>query len=702
MSPARALAALLLVVLLVPVGAAPPPAPQDADPPAAAPLPQEAEQAGADQDGTDAQQTPRFRAGVDFVRVDVLVHDRDDQPVTDLTQADFQIFEDDRPQQIEQFSVVRIDGRAQPDTPPARNEIRTRADEERIVGSDDSRVFVLFLDDYHVHKSNSMQVRLPITEFLRSLGPNDVVAVMYPLMSVQELSFTRDHESAVRALESFQGRKYDYTPLNEFERRYLRAPAEIVERIRNEVVMTALRGLSVRLGGIRQGRKSIIFVSEGFTIMLPPQMRRADAGLPIDPFTGSNQVAGQDPRLEFTAQAFNEADLYNQMRLVFDAANRNNAAIYSLDPRGLAVFEFDIDDVGAAPLPDFATDQRVLRSTQDTLRTLSEQTDGRAIVNRNRLADGLAQIVQDASFYYLIGYTSDQPPDDGKFHEIQVRVSRPGVEVRARKGFWALTPEEAERVAAPPAPVVASPVLEALATIAPSVRAGKFVKTWLGTDRGTDGRTQVTLVWEPLPVPPGERRESASGVSLIVSSQAGDLLFRGRAPERTGSANGDPPHRLVFEAPPGDVELRLTVEGPGGGTLDQELTQLSVPDFTAPEVRLGTPRVFHGRTVAELRALAGNADAVPSALREFSRTERLLIRFDAYGPGGAPVEPTAALLNRGGDRMAEIPVTQAAAGGTHQVDLALAGLAPGEYLVQISVTGAGGEQSDLIPLRVGS
>jgi hypothetical protein len=56
-----------------------------------------------------------------------------------------------------------------------------------------------------------------------------------------------------------------------------------VERIRNEVVMGALRGLSVRLGSLREGRKSVIFVSEGFTAILPPQMRRQDASQPENP-----------------------------------------------------------------------------------------------------------------------------------------------------------------------------------------------------------------------------------------------------------------------------------------------------------------------------------------------------------------------------------------------------------------------------------
>ena len=85
----------------------------------------------------------------------------------------------------------------------------------------------------------------------------------------------------------------------------------------------------------------------------------------------------------------------------------------------------------------------------DTLRVLAEQTDGRAIVNRNDLAAGMKQIVRDTSAYYLIGYNSSQAPTDGKFHEIKVRVKRPGVQVRARKGYWALTAEETAATAPP-------------------------------------------------------------------------------------------------------------------------------------------------------------------------------------------------------------------------------------------------------------
>ena len=151
----------------------------------------------------------------------------------------------------------------------------------------------------------------------------------------------------------------------------------------------------------------------------------------------SSPMTGENSPREETAAFFAQSDLYSQMRDVFTAANRNNAAIYSLDPRGLTPFEFGIDE---AVGPN--QDRRTLQMTQDTLRSLADETDGRAIVNRNDLLPGLAQIVRDSSFYYLLGYNSTQAPSDGKFHQITVRLKRRGLDVRARKGYWALTAED--------------------------------------------------------------------------------------------------------------------------------------------------------------------------------------------------------------------------------------------------------------------
>jgi hypothetical protein len=403
------------------------------------------------------------------------------------------------------------------------------------------------------------------------------------------------------------------------------------------------------------------------------------------------------------------------MRDVIDAANRNNTSFYSLDPRGLAPFEYGFDDLPFGPPPSFATDSRALRMTQDTLRSLSEETDGRAIVNRNTLLQGLAQVTRDSSFYYLLGYTS-QAPNDGKFHEITVRTKRRDLNVRARRGFWAARPEDAIRVANP-TPDVAKPVQTALASIATSVQAGKYVRTWIGSERGESGNTRVTLVWEPLTFPPGDRREPAGRVTLLAATSGGNVVFRGRAPERpivaavaTGSLGttaaatpSTPPQRLTFDAPPGKVELRITVEGATGGTLDQEIRDIEVPDFTSPQISMSTPRLYRARTLPELRAITADPNAVPAAGRDFARSDRVLIRFSAYGPGTERPEATAILLNRGGTKMSDVPVTASAvAGTTHEITLALNTVAAGEYLVEVTAKSGTDETKTLIPFRVTS
>ena len=145
--------------------------------------------------------------------------------------------------------------------------------------------------------------------------------------------------------------------------------------------------------------------------------------------------------------------------------------------------------------------------------------------------------------------------------------------------------------------------------------------------------------------------------------------------------------------------MRLSVEGAaGGGVLDSEIRTITVPDFSSPDAALSTPRVHRARTARDFQALAADAAAVPVAGREFSRTERLLIRFDVY----ASATPTAVLLNRGGQKMADVPVAPATAGGTHQIDLGLASVAVGEYLIEITATGATGEAKALVPVRIGS
>ena len=406
-------------------------------------------------------------------------------------------------------------------------EIRSDADEEAEASRDDVRVFAIFLDDYHVRLGSSMGARAPLEHFIQNdLGPNDLVEIMYPLTPTTDLLLTRDHDKIAHAVESFVGRKYDYRPLNDIEQQYANYPAQTIEQIRNAVSLSALKALVTHLGALSEKRKSVILVSEGYTNVLPPQLRDPIASMPgMGNPNRYNPNAGDNP-LEQSSSFFQSVDMLSDLRNVYDAANRSNTAIYTLDPRGLATSEFDVSQ----PTISQTTDRTILDSTMDSLRILSDNTDARAIVNRNDLAGGLKQVLTDSSAYYLLGYNSTFTAPDGKFHEIKVRVTRPGVDVRARKGYWAPTEEDRAKAMAPPKPSAPAAVTRALSTIARPPR-GQLIRTWIGTSRGDHGKTRVTFVWEPIPPPPGAPAgDRPTRVSLTAGSPKGEAVLPRQRP----------------------------------------------------------------------------------------------------------------------------------------------------------------------------
>ena len=639
----------------------------------------------------DAQpQIPVFRTGINFVRVDAIVTDDDGAPVLDLTTDDFRVFEDDVEQTIESFRLVEITGLPDPALPPPSS-IRNDYDQEREAARPDSRIFVFFLDDYHVRRENGVRMRADLVEFVETqLRPTDLVGVMYPLTPIMDVRLTRNHDQVVRALEGFEGVKYDYRPRNMYEHVYANFPTQTVEIIRNDVSLSALKALAIHLGGLREGRKSVIVLSEGYSNYVPPQLRNLDAlsGGFFNP-QRYDPLAGES-RIEETQQFFEMSYMRSELAYTADIANRNNTSFYMVDPRGLSVGEFDSSQV---PI-DMRTDYRMLRELQDTLHVLADETDGRAIVNRNDLLPGLTQIVADQSAYYLLGYTSSVAPTDGEFHEIEVEVLREDVRVRARRGYYALTAENAARVLAPPKPEPPRAVDTALATLA-EPRRGRYVRTWVGARRGDRGRTELTFVWEPIGGDRARRQESASQVMLMAMSDR-SAYFRGEVP---GPRRGRMP-RVRFDVDPGALELNIGIEDEYGDVLDRDIDELVAPDFTAPDVALSTPQVLRARNAVEMRGLIGDVDALPTASRFFRRTDQLLFRVEAYAPGDIAPRVRARLLSREGTAMMELPVAAPEGDRPHEVLLQLSPFPRGDYLVELTAEAGGETASTLVAFRV--
>jgi VWFA-related protein len=562
----------------------------------------------------------------------------------------------DPPTHVVHIDAIALDGRGRvvDDLKPADFELREDealrpVESAQFIRATGARRFAIFLDEYHVSPGAATErVGAALTRFVdQALGPQDLLVVMKPLDSLFAIHLTGDREAARRAIASFEGRKGDYEARNAYERNYIAGTPASIEVARAQVALSAMNALAIQLGTDAEGsfdaaqgrRKTLVVVTEGIA--------------------RSERRRGQDlPTVD----------------AVVRSANRATVSIYPLDPR--------------EPSDD----------PSDTTRMLAADTDGQTIAGD--LDAGLRRVTADASAYYLLTYRAAHP-EDGKFHDVRVRAKRAGVTLRARKGYWAPSPDDALRAA----------VLARLneprkaVPLEPMRHSSPLIRQWFGAAKGDGGNTRVTIVWEPAARVPGDRsRRYPSRVQLTALAADGRVLFEGPL-QPTGPAamdeQGTTPSRAVFEAAPGRVRLRMSIQDMSAQVLDSDVRDLTVPDFRKP-VAIGTPEILRARNARDFRRIDDDA-AVPVASREFSRAERLLIRFPAYGPADAVPALSAKLLNRMGQTMRELSVAPAPTpSGANEIDLPLAGLANGEYLIELTAKSPAGEAKDRINFRVTS
>ena len=378
---------------------------------------------------------PIFRAKVNIVRVDVSVNGRNGEPLADLQPSDFEIKEDGVLQTVDTVQFVRLSG-AIPSDLKESIEIRSPEHANVVASRDDVRLFVLFLDDYHVDKHPQIMIplRRTLKTFIELLGPYDLVAIVDPLTPLTHIEFTRNRQELLERVQKFEGRRGELFPVRSAAEEAQQTQRNIWE-LRAGVTLDALNAIATHLGGLREGRKSILFVSQG-----PPVSLRSVNW----------------PRMEEVVRS----------------ANRGNVTIHTLDPRPLGASEFGGNMV---------------------LRRFSDETGGRAIHNTNDHAEYLDEVIADASAYYLVGYSPTREMADGKFHKIDVDVKRRGVRVVARRGYWAPRSEELNAPAVAP---VAAEVMDALTNLV-EPKSGRTADIWVGYSRGEGSLTDVTVAWDP-------------------------------------------------------------------------------------------------------------------------------------------------------------------------------------------------------------
>jgi len=676
------------------------------------------------------QQPPTFRTEANYVRVDAYPT-KDDAPVTDLTQSDFEILESGTPQKIEQFERVVIKAATPQDT---RIEPNTVRESLAMAQNSRARLVVIFLDTYHVEVDGSHNIRKPLVEALDKLiGPDDLVAVMTPEMSATDITFARK----TTTIDGFLSRYWDWgqrsriMPPDAIDEDYgacypnvsAGAPcadqngvaAEMIDRRHEKLVLDALEDLVNYLRGVREERKAILAISDGWLLFHPNENLARPLsceGVPtgptisVDPRNGrltTKDPAGTVPSNRCQADRMQLARLDNdrQFRDLLDAANRANASFYPIDPRGLAVFDTPLvrQDVPGPPPPivPLSVDQPMLRARTNSLRTLAEATDGLAIVGSNDLAGGLKRVVDDLSSYYLIGYYSSGKLD-GKFHPISVRVKRPGVRVRARRGYLAATPATAALLTRTATPKGSSAPEPAEAAAAHAVDAA--IAPLAGYTRDVPLRLQMAVGWKP--------GDDVSAAMWIVGELGGVALLGDAwndgfdatitlttpsdATVGTGRVTVSRGARMfrVAIAPsqplvPGEYVVRVGARAGPASIPSRETARLTIP--TAPDA-VGALFVRRGLST-------GNKE-VPTADLRFRRNEQVRVEI----PTRSSEPTTARLLDRTGKALA-VPVTAAMRDdpdGSRWVtaQLALAPLAPADYAVEVTV----GEKKMISAFRV--
>src|SRR5690606_25319932 len=126
--------------------------------------------------------------------------------------------------------------------------------------------------------------------------------------------------------------------------------------------ISALESLSEYLGTLREGRKTVVYVSEGMSGSIPSGTRTTGS------WVGSRPLERGQSQMQQSMDFFENSSLLGDLESrVFRAAQRNNVAIYTVDPRGLAVFESGVDENLSSE-----TDRRIVRESVDLLRVIAE------------------------------------------------------------------------------------------------------------------------------------------------------------------------------------------------------------------------------------------------------------------------------------------------------------------------------------------
>ncbi len=685
-----------------------------------------------DKKQTDADEVIKVTSNL--VSLDVIVKDKKGKVIIDLRAEDFTITENGVPQKIEFFdSTLTTGDKGEPGTAIVSTETTTRNPTDL-----PRNIIALVLDGQSTELANLKHVREGMVKYIRErISDTDSVALFAISGGLQLLHpFTQDKAKLIAAVEN----AYDSSTVSKTsEARDLSAN---ISSLRDQISA----GPSGPTGGSPAAGSAMLQTMfakrmlENYIQMrsvLSTQQTRPILAALAAISEGLRPIPGKKTLVMFSEGFVASETLDWQVQSTIDIANRANVAIYIIDSSGLTggapksgaiappsplagiSAAVDIEQrrrTGAGESIFDISRQEGLNRQQDLLYRISEDTGGRFIKNTNDIAGGLDRIDTEIRSRYTLAYRSTDPNFDGSFRKVKITIRRPGTNVEARPGYFAIPASQI---------VPFSPDEKKLLTNFANILARPTLPLSLAVNsfRSREGYYIVPLSFE---IPPSavqfDRRGDkqrlqlevlgvvrAEGEDKVLSRLGGKFDVGLSAQQYESILNDKIFYRQDLGLYAGSYVVDLIVRDRLSGKVAAKREKLVLPvdgsDFWATGAVLSRHVEPLKQTAKEDVISEGNVQIRPSPSREFHSTDNLIIFFKLYNSGLAGetrkplVRVTVTLVKDGKQAMKPVDyqLTEAATEPVPHLTFAkyikLSGLPAGKYTAVI-------ESRDMVQQKV--
>ncbi len=381
------------------------------------------------------QQREVIRRNIDLITTDVIVRDNTGQFIADLKKDDFEVYEDGVKQDVVNFVLFhggRVLNVETPPPPPPQEGIILPA--ARPTNDASGRIFIIFVDDLHLDFRNTGRIRDLFNRISKELiHEGDMFGIVSTGPSSLAIELTYDRKRLDEAIKKISGNGLKPSEILDVPEG-ADGPPEV--KYRANVAFSTAYDILKGLEQVHNRRKAFIYVSNGYdfnpfatTRAKNEAERTAQLTQNSDGTTTDNNTDSTTDPFQRTGTQFSAADLAAQLSELTREANRANATIYTIDPRGLVGMP-DLDEkVDMVEWQDYVT------TSQNSLRVIADLTGGIAVVNQNDFNKALKRIDAETSDYYVVGYYSSNPDPTKRRRAIEVKVNRPNVQLNYRTQY---------------------------------------------------------------------------------------------------------------------------------------------------------------------------------------------------------------------------------------------------------------------------